>query len=92
MCLASFRFLIQRGIRQGEDREVEESPDSRSTQKAAATSKTVKVDSRGHAVGYNSEKFLWLIHLKNDSGIVTGMLCRIRGGCTQLTFGDHELV
>ena len=67
------RFLIQRGV---EDRVAEDSPDNCSTQGEASTS---KVGSRGHAVGYKSEweeEFPWLLPLKNDSGVVTGMLCR----------------
>ena len=39
----------------------------------------MKVGSRGHVVVYNSEweeEFSWLVPMRNDSGIVTGMLCR----------------
>ena len=71
------QFLIQRGVEQEEDRVAEDSPDNCSTQGEASTSKIIKVISRGHAVGYNSEReeeFPWLLRLKNDSGIVTGML------------------
>ena len=72
------RFLIRRGVEQEEDREAEDSLENCSTQ--TDTCKCVKVGSRWHAVVYNSEweeQFMWLLPLTTDSGVVTGMLCRI---------------
>lgn len=74
------RFLIQRRVEQEEDDEAEDYLENCSTQPEASTSKRVKAGSKGDAVVYNSEwegEFPWLLSLTNESGIVTGMVCRI---------------
>ena len=79
------RFLIRTEVDDEEEIETEEAQENISTtcKKGNSTTKKTKVgcsSTSGHAVGYNSkweEEFPWLLTVKNDSGVVTGMLCRI---------------
>ena len=64
-------------VDQEEDREPEHSLESCSTQTEVPTSKRVKVGSGGYVVVYNSEWEEELVPMRSNSGIVTGMLCRI---------------
>ena len=63
--------MLKRSLLQSGDNSVDD---------AQEASKRVKVGGRGHAVVYNSDwelEFPWLMPLKNESGMVKGMLCSI---------------